>query len=124
VARILIADPTPELVHLFSQVVRRLGHEPLVPGDEVGDHDADLFLFEPGSEDAVATAETLRRTSPDIPLVCVSIFPPGERSRALAPAAYLVKPFSLSALEAVLTNVLGGPGEPGQVEPSPSPLAN
>jgi hypothetical protein len=124
VARILIADPTPELVHLFSQVVRRLGHEQLVPGDEVGDHDADLFLFEPGSDDAVAMAETLRRGNPDLALVCVSIFPPSERSRALAPAAFLVKPFSYSALEAALADVLGGPGQRGQVEPSPSPLAN
>ena len=47
----------------------------------------------------VELATKLRETNPGLPILVVSIYPPTPEVTALAPAAYLVKPFALAELQ-------------------------
>jgi CheY-like chemotaxis protein len=102
VARIGIIEPQQEVRDLFAHVVARLGHE-LVEGVP---EDVDLLLVEPADPAALAAAASLRSRRPDLPIVCASILPQMPEARALAPAAYLLKPFALAELGAALTAAL------------------
>jgi len=103
-ARILIIDPSSEISELLAHAVSRLGHEPLVTtavsaGDEVA---ADVALVEPAFHDTFAAATQLRASQPELPIVCLSIYPKSLAVAALAPIAYLLKPFTLTELEQTL----------------------
>jgi DNA-binding response OmpR family regulator len=105
VARVLICEPHDDISALLELVVRRLGHEP-VPycGNEVGHIAVDAAVVEPGEPDGMRLARALRAL--DVPVLFTSIFPPDPEKLALAPAAYLVKPFPLYALERALERAL------------------
>jgi hypothetical protein len=105
VARILICEPHDDTVALLELVVRRLGHQPLVC--VAGDPDAfdvDAAVIEPGDDACMQMARQLRVRG--IPLLFTSIYPPEAETLELAPAAYLVKPFPLYALERALEAAL------------------
>lgn len=104
-ARILICEPHDDTVALLELVVRRLGHQPVVYVQ--GDPDAldvDAAVIEPGDGSCLEVARTLRGRS--IPLLFTSIYPPEADTLDLDPAAYLVKPFPLYALERALESAL------------------
>jgi CheY-like chemotaxis protein len=104
-AAILISEPHLEVRELLARVIEAMGAEPLVDAPASA-HAVDLLLIEPGSEAALELARRLRAERPDLPIVCVSIYPPQLESDLLCPAAYLVKPFSVAELQGVLRNAL------------------
>jgi len=105
VARVLICEPHDDIRALLELVVRRLGHEP-VPycGTEVTHISVDAAVVEPGEPDGMRLARTLRALN--VPVLFTSIFPPDAEKLELEPAAYLVKPFPLYALERALEAAL------------------
>jgi hypothetical protein len=102
--RVLISEPHADVRSLFEFVVERLGHEPLSvlrdPGDDLPPVDA--MILEPAAPSALALAHDLRARSPDLPIICASIFPAEPSALELDPLAYLEKPFGLSELEYIL----------------------
>ena len=109
-ANVLIIEPHPEVRELLVRIVHRLGHVVLVDdGRPVTDWEqVDAVLVEPapeGSLEAIAPLVRERGAS----LVCVSIYPPSAEVTALAPVAYLQKPFSLVDLERALVAALAEP---------------
>jgi hypothetical protein len=100
-ARILISEPHGDIEALLRLIVERLGHEPV--DAEAGGH-ADLAVIEPGEGDGLAIARGLH--AHNVPLLFTSIYPPTPEALELEPAAYLVKPFPLSAIERALTQTL------------------
>jgi len=110
VARILIAEPHPDIRTLLELVVRRLGHDPVVGGGEDFDlSDVDAAVIEPGEGVGLPIARRLRALGR--PVVFTSIFPADEDALELEPAAYLVKPFALHKLESALAAALPAPIE-------------
>ena len=108
VARVLICEPHADISALLELVVRRLGHEPLVsPGGAIGHISVDAAVIEPGEPAGLELARNL--SAQNVPVLFTSIYAPVEELLAMRPAAYLVKPFPLYALEraldAALTNV-------------------
>jgi DNA-binding response OmpR family regulator len=84
--------------------VRRLGHEPVAyEGGEV-ELGVDAAVIEPGEAPGLEVARDLRARS--VPVLFTSIYPADAQLLALDPAAYLVKPFPLYALERALQGVL------------------
>jgi len=105
VARILICEPHDDINALLELVVRRLGHEPVAfLGGEVDHIGIDAAVVEPGESAALKVARGLR--AKDVPVLFTSIYPPDNEVLALEPAAYLVKPFPLYALERALQQAL------------------
>ena len=105
-ARILIHEPHPDVRILLAAVVRRAGHDPVGHGELTNDDTPELMILEPASADGLAAAARLRRRLEDLPIICTSIEPPSRATRALAPVAYLVKPFRLGELEAAIASAL------------------
>jgi CheY-like chemotaxis protein len=109
-ARVLICEPHDDISALLELVVRRLGHEPVthVPGARVPEVDA--AVIEPGEGDGFVVARQLRDL--EIPVLFTSIYPAEAESLDFAPAAYLVKPFPLYALERALGDALAAADRP------------
>jgi DNA-binding response OmpR family regulator len=105
-ARILIHEPHPDVRVLLAAVVRRAGHDPVGHGELTSDDTPELMILEPASADGLAAAAELRGRFEDLPIICASIEPPSKASTALAPAAYLMKPFRLAELEAAIASTL------------------
>jgi DNA-binding response OmpR family regulator len=105
-ARILIHEPHPDVRVLLEAVVRRAGHEPVGRGELTNGDTPELMILEPASADGLAAAARLRRRLEDLPIICASIEPPSLATKALAPIAYLVKPFRLGELEAAIASAL------------------
>jgi len=116
VARVLICEPHDDISALLELVVRRLGHEP-VPfcGTAVEHIGVDAAVIEPGEADGLRLAQSLR--AQNVPVLFTSIYPPTDTLLQLRPAAYLVKPFPLYALERALEQALG------QLLPAPAVAA-
>jgi CheY-like chemotaxis protein len=105
VARILICEPHDDISALLELVVRRLGHEPVTfVGGDVDHIGIDAAVVEPGESAALKVAQSLR--AKNVPVLFTSIYPPDAEVLALDPAAYLVKPFPLYALERALQQAL------------------
>jgi DNA-binding response OmpR family regulator len=92
--------------------VRRLGHEPVACGGD-GSAGIDAAVIEPGEEHGLALARRLRAIG--VPVLFTSIYPAEQETLQLDPAAYLVKPFPLYALERALQSVLGPVTAPAAV---------
>jgi DNA-binding response OmpR family regulator len=105
-ARILISEPHPDLRVLLEAVVRRAGHEPVGHGELTIDDTPAVMILEPASADGLAAAARLRRRLENLPIICASIFPPNDESRALHPIEHLLKPFRLGELEAAIAAAL------------------
>ncbi len=113
-ARVLICEPHADISALLELVVRRLGHEPVVcPGGEVDHIPVDAAVIEPGEEAGLRLAQSL--TAQNVPVLFTSIYAPDKELLALAPAAYLVKPFPLYALERALGSALAALPAPAAV---------
>jgi DNA-binding response OmpR family regulator len=104
VARILIVEPHADIRSLLELVVRRLGHEPVVHAGGLEPPDVDAAVIEPGEGFGLVLARSLKELG--VPLLFTSIFPADREMLELQPAAYLVKPFPLYALEAALAVAL------------------
>jgi CheY-like chemotaxis protein len=105
VARVLICEPHDDISALLELVVRRLGHEPVAfVGGDVDHIGVDAAVIEPGEASALAVARDLR--SRNVPVLFTSIYPADAEVLQLQPAAYLVKPFPLYALERALEAAL------------------
>ncbi|HEY6960774.1 MAG TPA: hypothetical protein VI408_02675 [Gaiellaceae bacterium] len=102
-ARILICEPHDDITALLELVVRRLGHEPVHSCDPL-ESGVDAAVIEPGEVVGLRLAESLR--SRGVPVLFTSIYPADAEMLALEPAAYLVKPFPLYALERALQAAL------------------
>jgi CheY-like chemotaxis protein len=109
VARVLICEPHDDISALLELVVRRLGHEPVAfAGGDVEHIGVDAAVIEPGEPSALEVAKTLRGRN--VPVLFTSIYPPDPTVLELQPAAYLVKPFPLYALERALESALAVTG--------------
>ena len=64
------------------------------------------MILEPASADGLAAAAGLRRRLEDLPIICASVLPPSPATKALAPVAYLMKPFGLGELESAIALAL------------------
>jgi CheY-like chemotaxis protein len=109
-ARILILDPSPEIRDLIGRVVRRLSYEPVGAGWPPDGRfpECELAVVEPAFDETAAGARRLRQLCPSLPIVCVSIYPKWDPAvAALAPVAYVTKPFALADLEATLRAAVG-----------------
>ena len=104
-ARVLIAEPEPDLRSLAQQAVLELGHEPLLLDADSAGARVDVLLLA-ASGDAVATASALRRHDPALPIVCTGTGVADDEVRRLAPVAYLVKPYSLADLGRALARAV------------------
>jgi DNA-binding response OmpR family regulator len=105
VARILICEPHDDISALLELVVRRLGHEPITfDGGDVEHVELDAAVIEPGEASALQVARSLRLRN--VPVLFTSIYPAEAEVLELEPAAYLVKPFPLYALERALEAAL------------------
>jgi DNA-binding response OmpR family regulator len=105
-ARILIHEPHPDVRVLLAAVVRRAGHDPVGQGELTSDDAPELMILEPASADGLAAAARLRRRLENLPIICASIFPPNDETRALHPIEHLLKPFRLGELEAAIAAAL------------------
>jgi CheY-like chemotaxis protein len=105
VARVLISEPHDDICALLELVVRRLGHEPVTyAGGDLDHIGVDAAVIEPGVEDGLRVARLLREQN--VPVLFTSIYPADAEMLELSPAAYLVKPFPLFALERALAGAL------------------
>jgi hypothetical protein len=105
VARVLICEPHDDISALLELVVRRLGHEPVqYAGGSVEHLGVDAAVIEPGQDAALVLARGLRARH--VPVLFTSIYPAEQETLDLEPAAYLVKPFPLYALERALETAL------------------
>ena len=102
----LICEPHDDISALMELVVRRLGHEPVRHRKAGDDGVFQAAVIEPGDPEGTRLARKLRKQG--VPLLFTSIFPAGSETLELQPAAYLVKPFPLYALERALGKALTG----------------
>ena len=112
-ARVLICEPHGDIGALLELVVRRLGHEPVTYDEVAGAADLSAFdaaVIEPGDERGLSLARALRAAN--VPVLFTSIYPAENDVLALEPAAYLVKPFPLYALERALVSALAPAQKP------------
>lgn len=98
---ILIAHPPGAVRELLHIVLDLAGHESLdsdTPGAS-DRSDLEALVVDPAWPSGLACAQQLRRSHPDLPIVCVSIHSPSEDAKALEPVSYLLMPFRLAELE-------------------------
>jgi two-component SAPR family response regulator len=106
VATILIVDPDPATGSLLEVLVLRLGHRPIGQWELAEDEVPDLVLLEPASRAGMRYAQSLRERDPQLPILCVSIDPPGDDVRELGVVGHVMKPFRRSQLERALESAL------------------
>jgi CheY-like chemotaxis protein len=109
-ARVLIAEPDPDVRLLIGQVIRRMGHEAL-PFSPAGVATADVALVEPASPQGVAALAALRDAPRQVPIVLASIAEI-EPDAAGAAAAWVAKPFTGADLVDALERALAGESLP------------
>ena len=104
-ARVLIVDPEPDLRLLAAEAVAELGHEAVVVDGPAAWAEADVLMIAP-SEDMQRVVDEIRHVSRDLSVIVVSVEPPGEDARAVHPAGFLAKPYTLEALRKALDRAL------------------
>jgi CheY-like chemotaxis protein len=103
-ARVLIVDPEPDLRLLAAEAVTELGHEAVMLEEPVPQTAADVLMIAPCED--MRGVERLREFCHGLSVILVSVAGPGEDTRALAPAGYLAKPYTLEALDRALDRAL------------------
>jgi CheY-like chemotaxis protein len=101
---ILVIEPDPDVRALIELVIRRLGHEPVSLRGQEPEPRMDAAVIEPGADPSLVTASLLGRRGTGI--VFASIYTSERAALDLKPAAYLLKPFSVPALETALAVAL------------------
>ena len=108
-ARVLVGEPYPEVRGLVERVLARLGHE-AVPHTRDWNADSlpdvDVLVLEPSLDNGVELARALRKTKPELPVICTASDPPPRDVEQLEPLAYLVKPFAVADLEHALRDAV------------------
>ena len=104
-ARVLIVDPEPDLRLLAADAVTELGHEAVVLDEPPARTEADVLMIAP-CEDMQRIVDRLREASGGLSVIVVSVGPPDEEARALHGAGFLVKPYTLEALDRALGRAL------------------
>ena len=104
-ARILIAEPEPDLRLLAEQAVLELGYEPVLLEANTAGAPVDVLLLAT-SADAVAIAHAHRRSDPALPIVCLGTMGASAAIRRLRPVAHLLKPYTLGDLAQALTRAV------------------
>ena len=104
-ARILIAEPEPDLRQLAEQAVLELGYEPVLLEAYTAGTAVDVLLLAT-SADAVAIAQAHRRSDPGLPIVCLGTLGASADIRGLEPIAHLLKPYTLSDLARALARAV------------------
>ena len=94
-ARVLIAEPEPDLRLLAEQALLELGHEPLAL-DDIPPGRVDVLLC---ATSAHALAHALRRRQPELPIISLGTVAADPETRALRPVAHLIKPYTLGELQ-------------------------
>ena len=95
-AQVLIVEPEPEIRRLFSHMLTRLGHDPVVADLANGRApDCDVIVLEPAWAPGTELVEEVLRERPWVPVIAASIFAPRERER-IPLVRHLVKPFTLA----------------------------
>jgi DNA-binding response OmpR family regulator len=100
-ARVLVSESDSGVRGLLLAVLRRRGHDAVVLPGRADEElpEGDLLVAEPAYGHGLLHAWALRDQDPSLAIVLVSILPPERAFLGLRPAAYLVKPFSVVALE-------------------------
>ena len=104
-ARILIAEPEPDLRLLAEQAVLELGYEAVLLEAHTAGTPVDVLLLAT-SADAVAIAQAHRRSDPALPIVCLGTLEATADIRRLEPVAHLLKPYTLRDLARALTRAV------------------
>jgi hypothetical protein len=68
--------------------------------------DLAALVVEPSDVLSVEVAQAARAVDPELPIVCASVEPATPGSRRLAPAAHVLKPFTLSEFVRALSVAL------------------
>lgn len=107
-SRIVIAYPQGAVSELLRIVLDLHGHVS-VDHEDVGvrESDVDALIVDPTWPTGLACAHELRRSYPDIPIVCISVRSPTQEAQALRPVSYLTMPFRLADLELAVRSALG-----------------
>lgn len=107
-ARIVIAHPEGAVCELLRIVVDLRGHE-CVSYDDAGieESDLDALIVDAAWPLGLACAHRLRRSRPDLAIVCVGARSPTQEAKALLPVSYLTMPFHLAELDRALQLALG-----------------
>lgn len=100
--RILIAEPDRDVRALLVLTVRSLGYEPVVYEDGSRINGAVAVVMEPASAGARELLDARREQRPDLPVICLSIYPVDFGLAPSDVSAYLTKPFSARSLAAAL----------------------
>ena len=108
-ADVLILEPNADVRELFSHVVTRMGHDPVL---SVGDRLPAAIVLEPASRPHLLRALAVLQRRSDVPVVCVSTDGPNAEVRELQPVAFLEKPFGLKRLQHELETALASSDAP------------
>lgn len=106
-SRIVIAYPLGAVSELLRIVLDLHGHVS-VDHDDIGvlEGELDALIVDPTWPIGLACAHELRRSYPDIPIICVSVHSPTQEAQALRPVSYLTMPFHLADLELAVRRAL------------------
>jgi DNA-binding response OmpR family regulator len=109
-ARVLLSESDPAVRSLLEALLVRSGHDPFVANGQPDSElpAVDLVLAEPAYGNGLRHARALRQRDGSLPIVLVSILPPKSPFLELSPAAYLMKPFAIAALERAVEDALRG----------------
>ena len=102
--QILVHDVDPANLALLHAAVRHLGHEPAAL-----DAAPDAMVFDPAQGPSLEAALAARARQPRLPIVCVSHRRPTRAVAELAPAAYVMKPFTIGELRRAIDHALATP---------------
>lgn len=108
-ASVLVHEYDEHVRSLLEAQLAALGHDALLIGEASGAWESrhfDVAVVETATSPGLRLARELRATRPDTPLVFVSVMGPTDETRALAPAAHLVKPVRLAELGRALAEAL------------------
>ena len=103
-AKVVVIEPQPEVRELLLRIAVRLGHEAVAYESEQDLADVDVLLLEPAAVNGPEAARAAGAVGAAI--VCISIYPPSDETRALDPVAFLHKPFALVDLERAIVGAL------------------
>jgi hypothetical protein len=72
-------------------------------------YDLEALVVEPALPGCFREEQAVRSARPELPIVCVSIYPPTPDVPALGCVVHLLKPFSLRELKSALEQAVASP---------------
>jgi DNA-binding NtrC family response regulator len=112
--QILINEPHPLVQQMLERMVARLGYEPIAARTPAASQlvSADVLLVEMAAPLGVTFAQAAQFANPSLAIVCASVTgPPAELDElGIELAAYLVKPFTSTQLDAAILRALAHRG--------------